>query len=68
MTYQDWKTKLSELTATVKEAEKAYRQAGEAVNDFLSETMGAAPGETASLEGTIEMISRIVEMKAADAG
>lgn len=67
MKYQEWKTKLSELTEAAKEAQKAYRQAGEALNDFLADSMGQAPGETASLEGTIEMISRIVDMKAADA-
>lgn len=63
MNYNKWVKEFSDKNQKVVEARKILEDATDERDEFLRETLGMAPGEVASLEGTAKMVGLIVDMK-----
>lgn len=63
MNFNLWKESLAGFTKEVDRARKEYQAAKQKLDTFLDETVGISPGDTATVEATAEMISRIIDMK-----
>ena len=66
MTFSEWKDQLKELNTTVVASRDILDRATENRDNFLMSTIGYCPGKTATIDGTVDMISRIIEMKDAE--
>lgn len=62
MTFEEWKIQLDSLNAQVEEAEKVMDAIEEDRKRFFRATVGFAPGDVASVQGTVQMILRVNEL------
>lgn len=60
MTFEEWKKRLDKLNLSVKRAQQTVEDAQSEFDSFLEETIG----HEATLSGTINMIVKIIDMKA----
>lgn len=63
MDFYDWRSKLEGLNMSVSACLKDYQKAVDNKNEFLRTTLGFAPGDMATVEGTADLAAKVFEMK-----
>lgn len=62
--FEEWKSKLRGLNYDVEDCRETLEAAEARRDKFLIETVGFGMRGLATLEGTIDMISKVIDMKA----
>lgn len=65
--FEQWKKGLALREQDVVEAKQKLEEARSVLDAYLEESVGFKSTSTATLSGTIEMISKIIDMKKAEA-
>lgn len=66
MNFTEWTNQLNDLTDEVETAYAVWEMKKLARDRFLQESLGFAPGDVATVEGTAKMIAAIIDMKRED--
>lgn len=68
MKFSEWKQKLETIEDEIHEKQIQYETAKTRREEFLRLTVGFGAGDLATVAGTAEMISKVMEMKNAEDG
>lgn len=63
MRFSEWQRQLSLYNMTVDKAQEELERVSDARDKFLKDTVGFAPRMIATVEGTAELVSKVLEMK-----
>ncbi len=62
LSFEEWKSHVSRINARVEEASAVLESAEGERRNFFRQTVGFAPGDPATIEGTVEMIAKVGAM------
>lgn len=64
MNFDEWQKEYAELERAVESAKNIYHSMCDTRDEFLIKTLGFKVNDVATLAGTAQMISRVIDMKA----